>query len=40
MPKVKFEHARIDHGDPGVWMADYHLLDRLIAPLQPDLGKA
>ena len=26
MPKVKFEHTRIDHGDPGMWMTDYHLL--------------
>jgi hypothetical protein len=40
MPKVKFHHARIDHGDPGVWIAEYHLLDRLVAPLQLVLGKA
>ena len=40
LPKVKFEHAGIDHSDPGVWMADYHLLDRLVAPLQLVLGKA
>ncbi len=40
LPKMKFEHAGIDHGDPGVWMADYHLLDRLVAPLQLVLGKA
>ena len=40
LPKVKFEHAGIDHGEPGVWVADYHLLDRLIAPLQLVLGKA
>ncbi len=40
MPKVKFEHTRLDHRDPGVWMAEYHLLDRLVAPLQLVLGKA
>ena len=40
LPKVKFEHAGIDQGDPGVWVADYHLLDRLVAPLQLALGKA
>jgi len=40
LPKIKFERAGIDHGDPGVWMADYHLLDRLVAPLQLVLGKA
>lgn len=40
LPKIKFEHAGIDLGDPGVWMADYHLLDRLVAPLQLVLGKA
>ena len=38
--KVKFEHAGSDLGDPGVWFADYHLLDRLVAPLQLVLGKA
>ena len=40
LPKVKFEHTGIDQGDPGVWMAEYHLLDRLVAPLQLVLGKA
>jgi len=40
LPKVRFEHAGIDDGDPGVWTADYHLLDRLVAPLQLVLGKA
>ena len=40
MPKVKFEHARIGHGGLGVWTADYHLLDRLVVPLQLVLGKA
>lgn len=40
LPKVKFEHTGIGDGDAGVWVAEYHLLDRLVAPLQLVLGKA
>ena len=40
MPKVKFEHRSFDGNDKGMWAPDYHLQDRLIAPLQLVLGKA
>ena len=40
MPKVKFEHRSVGTNDSGTWVAEYHLLDRLIAPLQLVLGKA
>jgi len=39
-PKVKFEHRNVGGVDSGVWTPDYHLLNRLIAPLQLVLGKA
>ena len=40
MPKVKFEHRSVGGAVSGMWAPEYHLLDRLIAPLQLVLGKA
>lgn len=40
MPKVRFEHPTIARPDTEVWVPEYQLTDRLIAPLQLVLGKA
>lgn len=43
IPKAHFEQRRIDHAGedtPAVWVPQYHVVDRLIAPLQGLVGKA
>jgi AbiEi antitoxin C-terminal domain len=38
-PKTRFAHPAIDTADP-VWIAEYNLIDALVAPLQAVIGKA
>jgi AbiEi antitoxin C-terminal domain len=38
-PKTRFAHSAIDNADP-VWVAQYNLIDALVAPLQAAIGKA
>ena len=38
-PKTRFAHPAIDTADP-VWVAEYNLIDALVAPLQAVIGKA
>ena len=40
MPKIRFEHPAINRPNTDIWVPEYHLVDRLIAPLQLVLGKA
>jgi hypothetical protein len=43
LPKTYFEYARRRTGDrdtPTEWIAEYYIVDRLIAPLQRDMSKA
>jgi hypothetical protein len=42
MPKARFEHPEISPADEAtaLWVPQYHVLDRLIAPLQGLVGKA
>ncbi|MGH3488133.1 MAG: type IV toxin-antitoxin system AbiEi family antitoxin, partial [Actinopolymorphaceae bacterium] len=43
MPKVSFEHPDVTwrgDGAPRLWISRYHVVDRLIAPLQRTGGKA
>jgi hypothetical protein len=39
MPKTRFAHPAIDTADP-IWVAEYNLIDALVAPLQAVIGKA
>ena len=38
-PKTRFAHPAIDTADP-VWVAEYNVIDALVAPLQAVIGKA
>jgi AbiEi antitoxin C-terminal domain len=38
-PKTRFAHPAIDTADP-IWVAEYNLIDALVAPLQAVVGKA
>ena len=40
LPKITFDHHATTRNEPGVWIAEYHLIDRLIVPLQRVVGKA
>lgn len=39
VPKTRFAHPAIDTLHP-VWVAEYNLIDSLVAPLQDEIGKA
>ncbi len=40
LPKVRFDRAGPIGDTPGVYASDFHLIDRLVAPLQSVIGKA